>query len=90
MKKAVFLLLCAGLLVSCSRSITKEQYIDVMATLGCKGMAESTTGADRIMKEKRVTSDQIMKFRQSTKPEDMMLVANEIIKRVMECHGVKP
>lgn len=90
MKKLVLFLVCAGLLVSCSRSITKEQYIDVMSTLGCKGLAESTPGADQILKDKGVSSDQIMKFRKSTKPEEMMGVANQIIKRVMECHGVKP
>jgi hypothetical protein len=91
MKKNLFpLLLILLFILSCSRAMTKEKYIDTMAELGCKGMAESTPGAEKVLKDKGVTSDQIMKFRQSTKPEEMMLAANEIIKRVMECRGVKP
>jgi len=90
MKKLVLLLMGAGLLVSCSRSITKEKYIDVMSTLGCKGMAEGSSGGAVILKDKGVTLEQIAKFRKSTKPEEMRPVANQIIKRVMECHNVKP
>lgn len=89
MKKIVLFFICAALLIACSRSMTKEQYIDVMSTLGCKGMAENTPNADQVLKDKDVTLDQIKKFRKKTKPEEMRPVANQIIRRVMECHNLK-
>lgn len=88
-KKAVLILLVAGLAVSCSRTISKDKFIGTMTALGCSSAMENSPEAAPILKEHGVTMEDIQKFRKSMKPEESLKIAMEIARRVMECHGVK-
>jgi nitrogen regulatory protein PII-like uncharacterized protein len=75
--------------VSCSSTITKEKYVDVMSSIGCKDTNESTPEGLAVMKEKGVTPADIATFRKKMDPDKIMEIVNEIAKRVYECHGIK-
>ncbi len=89
-KKIVITCLCLMFLAACSRGITKEQYIDAMATLGCKGVNEGTPESEAIFKEKKITLQGVQDFRKKGKAEDMLKASMEIANRVMACHGLTP
>ncbi|MBN1282415.1 MAG: hypothetical protein JXA24_01410 [Proteobacteria bacterium] len=88
MKKAALAILLLAFIGGCSRGITREQYIDVMATLGCKGLGEGLPDAEKVLKEKGVTIEQIDEFRKNSDAKEMINTSMEIASRVMACHGV--
>jgi len=84
----VVLLLLAVLCVSCSKTISEDKFIDVMSTLGCKGVLETNPEATDIFKEKGVTLAEVQNFRKKMDPKNASDIANQVANRVMECHGV--
>ncbi len=89
MKKIFLLVGAAAMLVSCTKMISKEQYVDAMSTLGCKMAQEGTPQGEEILKEKGVTAEDIMNFRKKMNPEQIADIVKEISKKVAACHGVK-
>ena len=89
MKKALLLIGVAAMLVSCTKIISKEAYVDAMATLGCKMAHETSPEGIELLKEKGVTPEDIMNFRKKMKPEQIADIVKEISTKVAACHGVK-
>lgn len=87
-KKILLAGFCIALMASCSKGLSREQYIDAMSTLGCKNVSEGTPEAQAIYKDKKITQDDIQKFRKSGDAKEMLKVSMEIASRVMACHGV--
>jgi len=87
-RKIALVCICLMLAAACSRGLTKEKYIEVMAELGCKGAGDGTPAAAEILEEKGVTQEQIQKFRAKDDANEMMKTSLEIANRVMACHGM--
>ncbi|MBT3181473.1 MAG: hypothetical protein HN337_03075 [Deltaproteobacteria bacterium] len=88
-KNVMMVLLVAVFLVACSKSMTREQYIDAMVTMGCKSTSEAAPEGKEIMKEKGITQEDIMNYRKKMDPDKIMETITEISTKVAECHGVK-
>ena len=76
-------------LAACGPKLSKENYVGLMSDLGCGMVAENTPGSEAIYKKYGATQADIQEFRQKTKREVMIQVAQEIAQKVMACHGVK-
>lgn len=86
---AVMIIPTLFIVTACTSKMTKEKYISVMTELGCKHLAENSKSAEDILKEKKVTSQDLEAFRKNMKAEESLEVAGKIAKGVLKCHGVK-
>lgn len=88
MKKLLMLVPAAALVVSCTRVIPVEKYVDAMVALGCKGLMETMPEAGAVLAGKGVTLKDIQVFRRKMDPKKSMEIAMRIAGQVAACHGV--
>ena len=88
MPRLLLFVLIALLLSSCTKRISKEQYIGAMEAIGCSLATEGTSQANAILTAKGVTQQDIQVFRQHMDPRTVIEITTEIAKRVAACHGV--
>ncbi len=88
-KNMVMIFLVVVFLVACTKTITKEQYIDAMVTMGCKSTSETAPEGKQIMQGKGITQEDIMTYRKKMDPEKIQEIITEISTKVAACHGIK-
>lgn len=76
-------------MAGCTKLISTEQYVDVMATMGCKLALEGTPEGDKILTEKKITMEDIANFRKKMDPKKVTQITTDISTRVMACHGLR-
>lgn len=82
------LVLLLAVAAGCSRTISKEQYIEGMAAVGCAGLFETAPEAARVLKRLDLSLRDVERFRQKASPREMGQIAQEIAARVRSCSGL--
>lgn len=78
----------ACLFLSCTKTISNDQYINAMVSIGCKDLQEASPGAVQLLKEQGITPSDIDRFRKKMDPKKAGVIVQTIAARVGECHGV--
>lgn len=73
---------------SCGPRLSKDQYVNAMTEVGCKGLGENSPGVAEIYKGQAVSQGDIDEFRKKGGRDALMAAAMTIATNVARCHGV--